>query len=105
MTLYQVTGEVGWLEAAGGLLDAAIAGFADDSGGFFDSAAATGDGVPLLRRAQDPTDNATPSGASAVNAALVTYSALHRRPDVLGGGRDGASQGRSAHRQAPPLRR
>jgi uncharacterized protein len=80
MTLYQVTGDVGWLEAAGGLLDAAITRFADGSGGFFDSAAAGGDGVPLLRRAQDPTDNATPSGASAVNAALVTYSALTGLP-------------------------
>ncbi len=75
ITLYQVTGGTGWLEAAGSLLDAALADFPDGSGGFYDSAAAA-DGVPLLRRPQDPTDNATPSGASALCAALVSYAAL-----------------------------
>ena len=76
MMLYQVTGEVSWLTAAGALLDVALAEFPDGQGGFFDSVAATDDGVPLLRRPQDPTDNATPSGASALDGALVTYSAL-----------------------------
>jgi uncharacterized protein len=76
LKLYQVTGDVGWLDAAGGLLDVALSDFADGTGGFFDSLAAADDGVPLLRRPQDLTDNATPSGASAVDAALVTYSAL-----------------------------
>jgi uncharacterized protein YyaL (SSP411 family) len=75
LTLYEVTGDVGWLHAAGGLLDVALSEFSDGNGGFFDAAASSG-GVPLLRRPQDPTDNATPSGASAVANALVTYSAL-----------------------------
>ncbi len=76
LKLYQVTGDVGWLDAAGGLLDVALTHFSDGAGGFYDSLAAADDGVPLLRRPQDPTDNATPSGASAVAGALVTYSAL-----------------------------
>ncbi len=75
ITLYEVTGETGWLEAAGGLLDAALADFPDGAGGFFDSGPAL-DGVPLLRRPQDPTDNATPSGSSALCGALVSYAAL-----------------------------
>jgi len=75
ITLYEVTGDTGWLEAAGGLLDAALADFPDGAGSFFDSAAAA-DGVPLLRRPQDPTDNATPSGASALCGALVSYAAV-----------------------------
>jgi uncharacterized protein len=75
LTLYQVTGETGWLEAAGGLLDRALGDFADGSGSFYDSGPAA-DGVPLLRRPQDPTDNATPSGASALCGALVSYAAL-----------------------------
>jgi hypothetical protein len=75
ISLYEVTAETSWLEAAGGLLDAALADFPDGAGGFFDSAAAA-DGVPLLRRPQDPTDNATPSGASALCGALVSYAAL-----------------------------
>jgi uncharacterized protein len=75
LTLYEVTGETGWLESAGGLLDTALAEFPDGAGGFYDSAAAA-DGVPLLRRPQDPTDNATPSGASTFCAALVSYAAV-----------------------------
>jgi hypothetical protein len=75
LTLYEVTGETSWLEEAGHLLDVALADFPDGAGGFYDSAAAS-DGVPLLRRPQDPTDNATPSGASALCGALVSYAAL-----------------------------
>ncbi len=80
LTLYQVTGDVSWLAAAGELLDTALADFPDGTGGFFDSEAVAGDGVPLLRRPQDPTDNATPSGTSALTGALVTYSALTGLP-------------------------
>jgi uncharacterized protein YyaL (SSP411 family) len=76
MSLYQVMGDVSWLESAGELLDVALREFPDDSGGFFDSVATADDGVALLRRPQDSTDNATPSGTSALVGALVTYSAL-----------------------------
>ncbi len=93
-----------WLEAAGGLLDAALADFPDGAGGFFDSAAAA-DGVPLLRRPQDPTDNATPSGASALCGALVSYAAVTGALDYREAARGGAGQGRSADRQVPAVRR
>ena len=99
-----MTGDVGWLDAAGGLLDVALTHFADGTGGFFDSMAATDDGVPLLRRPQDPTDNATPSGASAVGAALVSYAALTGRR-LPRGRRDGAGEGRTGARRAPAVRR
>jgi uncharacterized protein YyaL (SSP411 family) len=75
LMVYQVTGDVTWLSAAGALLDTALAAFADGSGGFYDAAETAAD-VPLLRRPQDPTDNATPSGSSALVSALVAYAAL-----------------------------
>jgi uncharacterized protein YyaL (SSP411 family) len=72
-TMHQLTGEARWLELAGGLLDAALAHFADASGGFHDTA---DDAETLVARPADPTDNATPSGLSSIAAALLTYSAL-----------------------------
>ena len=73
LALHQASGEVRWLELAGTLLDAAIKHFADGNGGFFDTA---DDAEQLVRRPQDPTDNATPSGHSALAGALLTYAAL-----------------------------
>ena len=71
--VHQATADPRWLVAAGDLLDFALEHFADAQGGFFD----TGDDAErLVRRPQDPTDNATPSGASALANALLTYSAL-----------------------------
>ena len=78
LALHQVTGERRWLDLAGSLLDLAVAHFADGSGGFFDTA---DDAEQLVRRPQDPTDNATPSGAAAVAGALVTHAALTARSD------------------------
>jgi uncharacterized protein YyaL (SSP411 family) len=71
--LHQVTGAGRWLSLAGRLLDAALAHFGDGGGGFYDTA---DDAERLVTRPADPTDNATPSGLSAVAAALVAYSAL-----------------------------
>jgi uncharacterized protein YyaL (SSP411 family) len=71
--VHQLTGEGHWLVNAGVLLDAALAHFADGNGGFFDTA---DDAERLVTRPADPTDNATPSGLSAVAAALVSYTAL-----------------------------
>ena len=73
LVLHQATGEPRWLEAAGHLLDTVLAHFGDRAGGFFDTA---DDAERLVRRPQDPTDNAAPSGASAVAGALLSYSAL-----------------------------
>ena len=73
LALHQATADPRWLVAAGELLDVALDRFADGSGGFFDSA---DDAERLVRRPRDPTDNATPSGQSAMAHALLTYSAL-----------------------------
>ncbi|WP_035857650.1 thioredoxin domain-containing protein [Cryptosporangium arvum] len=73
LALHQVTGEARWLASAGELLETALTRFADGSGGFYDTA---DDAEALIRRPQDPTDNATPSGSSAVAGALLTYAAL-----------------------------
>jgi hypothetical protein len=78
LVLHQATGDRRWLDAAGELLDTALARFADGNGGFFD----TGDDAEVLvRRPRDPTDNAAPSGSSALVTALVAYSALTGTPD------------------------
>ncbi|HWA65195.1 MAG TPA: thioredoxin domain-containing protein [Mycobacteriales bacterium] len=82
LALHQVTGEAGWLSLATDLLDVALIRFADAAGGFFDSA---DDAEQLVRRPRDPTDGATPSGASALAGALLASAAL---------------TGSSAHREA-----
>jgi len=74
--MHQLTGEGRWLDLAGGLLDVALERFAAPGGGFYDTA---DDAERLVTRPADPTDNATPSGRSAVVAALVAYAALTGR--------------------------
>jgi uncharacterized protein YyaL (SSP411 family) len=78
LVLHQATGEARWLTAAGELLDVALARFADGNGGFFDTA---DDAETLVQRPRDPTDNAAPSGASALANALLGYAALTGSPD------------------------
>jgi len=73
LALHQVTGEARWLDAAGRLLDTVLDRFTDGVGGFYDTA---DDAETLVHRPKDPTDNATPSGASAAAGALVSYAAL-----------------------------
>ncbi|MET8226220.1 thioredoxin domain-containing protein [Streptomyces sp. NPDC005301] len=73
LALASVTGEGVWLEFAGFLLDHVLAQFTDaESGALYDTAA---DAERLIRRPQDPTDNATPSGWSAAAGALLSYAA------------------------------
>ncbi|MFJ8024865.1 thioredoxin domain-containing protein [Streptomyces sp. NPDC096311] len=73
LALASVTGEGVWLEFAGLLLDQVITQFTDpESGALYDTAA---DAERLIRRPQDPTDNATPSGWSAAAGALLSYAA------------------------------
>ena len=73
LALYAVTGESAWLDLAGGLLDTVLKHFTDDaSGSLYDTA---DDAEQLIRRPQDPTDNATPSGWTAAAHALLTYAA------------------------------
>ena len=75
--VHQLTGQGHWLELAGRLLDVALARFADGRGGWYDTA---DDAEELITRPADPTDNATPSGASALAAGLTGYAALAGRP-------------------------
>ncbi|MDO3701123.1 thioredoxin domain-containing protein [Micromonospora sp. C28SCA-DRY-2] len=75
--VHQLTGEGRWLELAGRLLDVALDRFAAPGGGFYDTA---DDAERLVTRPADPTDNATPSGRSAIVAALVAYAALTGEP-------------------------
>ncbi|MFF7632542.1 thioredoxin domain-containing protein [Kitasatospora sp. NPDC008050] len=73
LALYAVTGEAEWLGLAGGLLDTVLQHFTDEaSGGLYDTA---DDAEELIRRPQDPTDNATPSGWTAAAQALLSYAA------------------------------
>jgi uncharacterized protein YyaL (SSP411 family) len=71
--VHQLTGEGRWLRAARSLLDVVLARFGTGTGGFYDTA---DDAEKLVARPADPTDNATPSGVSAICAALVMYTAL-----------------------------
>ncbi|WP_406202591.1 thioredoxin domain-containing protein [Kitasatospora sp. NBC_01560] len=73
LALYAVTGEASWLQLAGGLLDTVLKHFTDEAtGSLYDTA---DDAEELIRRPQDPTDNATPSGWTAAAGALLTYAA------------------------------
>jgi uncharacterized protein YyaL (SSP411 family) len=73
LALYAVTSDDSWLALAGRLLDTVLDRFADEmSGAFHDTA---DDAERLLRRPQDPTDNAAPSGWTAAAGALLTYAA------------------------------
>ncbi|MFB7569879.1 thioredoxin domain-containing protein [Streptomyces sp. NPDC056165] len=73
LALASVTGEGVWLEFAGLLLGHVLTRFADpESGALYDTAA---DAEKLIRRPQDPTDNATPSGWTAAAGALLGYAA------------------------------
>jgi uncharacterized protein YyaL (SSP411 family) len=73
LAVHQITADPRWLALAKELLDVALAHFGTGDGGFYDTA---DDAEKLLTRPADPTDNATPSGASAICAALVGYAAL-----------------------------
>jgi uncharacterized protein YyaL (SSP411 family) len=73
LALYAVTGEVSWLDRAGGVLRFALDHFDDDHGGFYDT---PDDGPTLVKRPHDPADNAEPSGWFAVSHALLTYAAI-----------------------------
>ncbi|MFE6103531.1 thioredoxin domain-containing protein [Streptomyces laurentii] len=72
LALASVTGEGVWLEFAGLLLDIVLDQFRGEGGALYDTAH---DAEKLIRRPQDPTDNATPSGWTAAASALLTYAA------------------------------
>ncbi|MFG2170320.1 thioredoxin domain-containing protein [Streptomyces niveus] len=72
LALAGVTGEGVWLDFAGFLLDTVLAQFVGEGGALYDTAH---DAEPLIRRPQDPTDNATPSGWTSAAGALLSYAA------------------------------
>jgi uncharacterized protein len=73
ISLYSVTGDPQWLDAATGLLDVVLTQFAAGSGVFYDTAH---DAEVLVRRPRDATDSATPSGQAAATGALLSAAAL-----------------------------
>jgi uncharacterized protein YyaL (SSP411 family) len=91
LTLHQATADRRWLTVAVSLLDTALARFADPSapGAYHDTA---DDADVLVLRPSDPSDNASPSGASALAGALLTASSLV--------GFDNASRYRTAAEEA-----
>ncbi|MDF3292113.1 thioredoxin domain-containing protein [Streptomyces silvisoli] len=72
LALAAVTGEGVWLEFAGLLLDTVLRHFAGGDGTLYDTA---DDAETLIRRPQDPTDSAAPSGWTAAAGALLSYAA------------------------------
>ncbi len=73
LALLSATGDVTWLWTARTLLNEALAKFSAGDGGFFDTAS---DAEQLVSRPRDPSDNASPSGQSALVHALLGYAAL-----------------------------
>jgi hypothetical protein len=73
MVLTSVTGDSTWLDTAGRLLDRALTSFPAGDGGFYDTGE---DAETLVARPRDPSDNASPSGHSALTHALLGYAAL-----------------------------
>ena len=73
LDLLQATGDAAWLEHARLVLDDALARFRADDGGFHDTAS---DAEALVARPRELSDNASPSGQSAMVHALATYAAL-----------------------------
>lgn len=72
LALAGVSGEGVWLDFAGFLLDTVLAQFTGEGGALYDTAH---DAEALIRRPQDPTDNATPSGWTSAAGALLSYAA------------------------------
>jgi uncharacterized protein len=76
LALVAVTGDAERLRLAGEVLDVVLTRFPDGEGGFHDTADDRADPrLASMRRPQDPTDNATPSGQAAAAGALLTYAA------------------------------
>ncbi len=73
-------GEAVWLERATQLVEVALAHFGADDGGFYDTA---DDAEELYVRPRDVSDNPTPSGTSALVAALRLVGLLADRADLV----------------------
>jgi|SoiMethySBSTD1v2_1073268.scaffolds.fasta_scaffold21252_3 uncharacterized protein len=98
LSLLGATGDPVWLERAGALLDRALDVFTDGAGGFFDTAA---DAEELVLRPRDLSDNASPSGVSALADALVTYAAVADSEPHRAAGEGAIASAADLARQAP----
>ena len=79
VALHRITGGASWLESAGDIVDTAIARFRDpDSGQWYDT---PHDAPPLYLRPHGQTDNAEPSGLSAIAGALLAHGHAANRDD------------------------
>ncbi|MDQ3156601.1 MAG: thioredoxin domain-containing protein [Actinomycetota bacterium] len=93
-----VTGDAVWLKRARTLLDRVLEHFADPEGGFFDT---SGDAESLVMRPKDVSDNASPSGASAVTAAFVAFAAVTGESAYLDAAESGLASSAEVARQVP----
>jgi uncharacterized protein YyaL (SSP411 family) len=78
VAVYEATFERRWLDAAIELADAMITRFADERGGFFDTAI---DHEMLITRPKDVYDNATPSGNAVAADVLLRLAVLTGRAE------------------------
>ena len=96
LTLYELTGQLSWLDSATSLLDIALDHFADPErpGRWYDTA---DDAEALMVRPADPLDGATPSGASLAAEALqlAAHLAPADRADTYASAAEGTLAGAS----------
>ena len=73
LALFAATGEAAWVDRATALVEQILTRFSDGDGGYFDTA---DDAETLLKRPQDPADNASPSGQGMTLTVLTTMAGL-----------------------------
>ena len=73
LALYGATGERHWFDRATALVSQMLTRFPDGRGGFYDTA---DDAETLLKRPQDPADNASPSGQGMTATVLLSMFGL-----------------------------
>jgi len=98
LALHQATGSARWLEAAGSVLDVAVARFTADGGGFHDTA---DDAETLFTRPRAAGEGPEPSGEAALAGALVTYGALTGSTRHLDAARGALRSGGGIAAQSP----
>jgi len=73
LALFAATGEPRYADHARGLTEQVLARFADGAGGLYDTA---DDAEVLMKRPQDPADNASPSGQAMALSVLIALAGL-----------------------------
>ncbi|MGJ9413023.1 thioredoxin domain-containing protein [Aeromicrobium sp. CF4.19] len=93
-----ITGDPVWLRRAEALLDRVLDHFVDPEGGFFDTA---DDAEQLVVRPQDASDNAHPSGTSAVAHAFLAAAAVTGEQRYREGAESAIASAAEIGRQVP----